>query len=788
MKAAEIKAVVPMERCLGFYGREIQDPNKNFQCLHPENHRNGDSHFSTNIFNGRLTCHSQGCFKNADIFEVVGTMEGLQSFQDQKARIEEMFGLDRSKANQKKRIVRTYDYVDQEGQLLFQTVRYEPKDFRQRRPDGTGDWIWNLKDTRLVLFRLREVMAAQNVLIVEGEKDVLTAYDLGLPEDWAATTSPIGAKKWKPQYSDFLKGKAVTIIPDRDAVGQAHQKQIAESLAGIGVKVNTLTLGNAHDLSDWVEAGGTSEEFCALLESAKVWEDTQGPEVNEPQGGPRVESPGETITRLAALSSLEYGQQRAGASKQLGVPLMFLDQAVTEARAANGTNKKPGQGSEITFDEIFPSEEPVDGAVLVQSLTAIIKRFMILPLGAALTIALWILRTFIFDSFGINPILSIRSPVMGCGKTTLINLIMMFVLKALATSNATPASVFRLIEKYHPTLLMDEMDSFKDSHEGFRGILNSCHNKRTAKVIRNVGDDHEPREFSTWTPVVLASIGKTYDTVDDRSLRIDLQKKAKDEGAEDFPQQGDDYDALEAETTIIRSQCLRWTHDNLDAIVNARVQKLEGLSSRANDNWYSLLAVASIVGAKCLEDAVTAAKAISSLGTEDPTAKTQLLIDIQELFKSRKADKLSSKDICESLAEMDERPWATWRKGKPISTNQLARLLKDFGVTSQTIRPKVEPTIKGYCKDHFEAAWGRYCVSPLENGDLKRHNVTNPMDKGQTTDFQNVTNPPCDVSENGTLANAGAGCDGVTDENPESRGKGTLLVEEEVIDLVNYTP
>jgi hypothetical protein len=334
---------------------------------------------------------------------------------------------------------------------------------------------------------------------------------------------------------------------------------------------------------------------------------------------------------------------------------------------------------------------------------------------------------------------------------------------------------------------MDEIDSFKDSHEEFRGILNSCHNKRTAKVIRTVGDDHEPREFSTWTPVVLAAIGKTYDTVDDRSLRIDLQKKAEDDGAEDFPQQGDGYTALEAGTTIIRSQCLRWTHDNLDAIVNARVQKLEGLSSRANDNWYSLLAVASVVGAKCLEDAVTAAKAISSLGTEDPTIKTQLLIDIQKLFKSRKEDKLSSKDICEALAEMDERPWVDWRKGKPITTNQLAWLLRDFRVLSETIRFSSTSTSRGYYKANFKEAWGRYCVVGPGEGDLKRHTDTTCMDKGQTTDFQGETEGPCVTLENGTLANADAGCVSVSLQNPESGAEHTQsgLFDEpgEVLDL-----
>ena len=36
----------------------------------------------------------------------------------------------------------TYDYRDEAGRLTYQVVRYPPKDFRQRRPDGSGGWVW----------------------------------------------------------------------------------------------------------------------------------------------------------------------------------------------------------------------------------------------------------------------------------------------------------------------------------------------------------------------------------------------------------------------------------------------------------------------------------------------------------------------------------------------------------------------------------------------------------------------------------------------------------------------
>ena len=96
------------------------------------------------------------------------------------------------------RIATIYDYTDEGGKLLFQVVRYEPKAFKQRRPDGCGGWIWNLEQTRRVLYRLQELIEAasaeQIIFIVEGEKDVDNLRNLNIP----ATTCPGGANKWRP--------------------------------------------------------------------------------------------------------------------------------------------------------------------------------------------------------------------------------------------------------------------------------------------------------------------------------------------------------------------------------------------------------------------------------------------------------------------------------------------------------------------------------------------------------------------------------------------------------------
>jgi AAA domain len=122
-----------------------------------------------------------------------------------------------------------YPYSDENGDLLFEVVRFPGKQFRQRRPDGKGGWLWNLDGTRRVLFNLPAVLKAQSVLILEGEKDCLTAAKLGL----TATCNPGGAGKWRADYSESLRGKRVAVICDADAPGQAHGRDVARHLVGV---------------------------------------------------------------------------------------------------------------------------------------------------------------------------------------------------------------------------------------------------------------------------------------------------------------------------------------------------------------------------------------------------------------------------------------------------------------------------------------------------------------------------------------------------------------------------
>ena len=177
-------------------------------------------------------------------------------------------------------VIAAYDYKDASGKLLFQVCRTADKRFFQRRPDGKGGWVNGLGDIKPVLYRLPELFEAvkrgETVFIPEGEKDCDNLARLGL----AATTSPMGAGKWRDYYSEWLKGANVVILPDNDEPGRKHAQQVAQSLHGKAKSIKILELPGLPpkgDVSDWLAAGGTKEELLRLAEEALGWEPANKP-------------------------------------------------------------------------------------------------------------------------------------------------------------------------------------------------------------------------------------------------------------------------------------------------------------------------------------------------------------------------------------------------------------------------------------------------------------------------------------------------------------------------------
>ena len=179
-----------------------------------------------------------------------------------------------------RRIVATYDYHDAAGRVIFQKVRYEPKDFKQRRPDGHGGYIWGLGDVAPVLYRLPQLIDPatdwQPVYICEGEKDVDRLAGLALVATCNFDGAAAGQKpKWRAEYNEHLAKRVVYILPDNDDAGRAHAAAVAESLHDIAqaVKiVNLPGLPDKGDVSDWLDAGHTKDKLERECLLAPMWQ------------------------------------------------------------------------------------------------------------------------------------------------------------------------------------------------------------------------------------------------------------------------------------------------------------------------------------------------------------------------------------------------------------------------------------------------------------------------------------------------------------------------------------
>lgn len=169
-----------------------------------------------------------------------------------------------------RKIVATYDYRDEDRNLLFQVVRFEPKDFQQRRPDGAGGWIWKIEGVRRVLYYLPQLIGTPGipVYVVEGEKDADNLWDKAI----VATTSPMGAGNWQPEYAEYLIGRKVVIIPDKDKNGFEYAQDVADSLEGKAASVSVIILPGDHvkDASDWLEQGGDVDDLPKLEQPVSV--------------------------------------------------------------------------------------------------------------------------------------------------------------------------------------------------------------------------------------------------------------------------------------------------------------------------------------------------------------------------------------------------------------------------------------------------------------------------------------------------------------------------------------
>ena len=327
-------------------------------------------------------------------------------------------------------------------------------------------------------------------------------------------------------------------------------------------------------------------------------------------------------------------------------------------------------------------------------------------------VALWVLHAHAHELSFTSPILGLESPQKRCGKTRALEIISRLTPRPVAAANISPAALFRVIERDKPTLFIDEGDTFLKVNEELRGILNSGQTRTSAYVIRveEVDGKLEPRKFSTWAPKAIALIGELPDTLQDRSIVIELRRKLKSEVVQRFR-----ADRTASMTKLAR-MAARWAQDNQRALSDMDPATPDDLNDRAADNWRPLLAIADTAAGSWPERARKAASAVSGdkdgAGDEDPGVS--MLADCRQVFDDRQVAALTPSTLLNYLLELEGTPWREWRHGKPLTENGLAKLLKPFRIKSteptRAFGPKKQ---RYYQKLAFEDAWARYTPSAI---------------------------------------------------------------------------
>jgi putative DNA primase/helicase len=526
--------------------------------------------------------------------------------------------------------------------------------------------------------------------------------------------------------------------------------------------------------TDWKEEAGKAWAAPGWRKAAEQYEHdragrrplTVEAEANGQQSPkPDSQSQQRLLTELAKLSRFEYDRCRKDEAKKLGIKVDTLDREVAAARA-----HAENRSAELSHWKVDLWEAPVEGAGLLADIERVFTCYAFLPTGASVALALWTLHAWTMDAGDISPFLVLVSPTKRCGKTTVLIVLYYLTPRSELASNISPSALFRYVEDIRPTLLIDEADSFMKDNEELRGILNSGHTKAAAHVIRNVeiNGEHKPRRFSTWAPKAIATIRELADTLEDRAIVLMLQRKPRGAKVERLRKRDSD------EFAVLRRKAGRWAKDNFSKLADPDPKIPDVLNDRAADNWRPLLAIADLANGEWPTRAREAACVLSGDGHDVASVNVELLADIWKAFGE--SEVMTSADLVAALVADPERPWATWGKGdKPLTQNQLARLLRPFAIISETVHPLGRPHVKGYKRSHFEEAWAGYVPgqnpSPQPTDAFKACNRANADQTGITRDFQSVQEAPPHGLKNGDLSYGHAGLHACTFQSGGSDGK-----------------
>ena len=346
---------------------------------------------------------------------------------------------------------------------------------------------------------------------------------------------------------------------------------------------------------------------------------------------------------------------------------------------------------------------------LIDMVLAVVTGHVDVTADEALVMALWILLTHHYAKFEYSPRLALLSPVKGCGKTTALKALKYLCARPRLMNSVTPAMIYRVIDRDHPTLLIDEGDNLGlNLNSTIRSIMNGGHNvgSDVGRVIKGA-----PTDYETFGPLAIAAIGTLPLTLMDRSVIIHMEKSQR----RDLRRLDPNSPNIKVVEAVYREIC-KWAGTPLKNDIDAI---LPNDPTRHADNWRPLICIADSFGKAWGRKARAAADAYKNNYSDDDL-RVILLTDIRTVFNQLNVDRVTSEQLVKEIRGINDlwdeypRPNGTTRK---LTTSSMTALLKVFRprIKSGTIWPRgrkrgdTAGSGKGYLRAAFETAWSKYC-------------------------------------------------------------------------------
>lgn len=577
------------------------------------------------------------------------------------------------------------DFVDEAGRLLFQEVE-TATGRKMRRPDGNGGWEWNLDGVRRVLWNLQRLW-----------------------EHLAnSTTGPVYLTEGTSdarELDGYLEKQGLPGVVTTNPHGAGTwMPEWTEALTGARLVVVIVDV----DEAGYRRACHLYHQLSPVVEELRLLY------------SPHVAHKGDVRDHLAAGYGLDDFAD---------VPIRLADD--------DGPPPRPFRGPAPNVAE------------LLDELIAFVRRYVVIAPAQADGVALWTAHAWAIDAFDFSPYLAVVSPEKRCGKTLLLDVLELVSPRAWRVVTPSEAVVFRKIARDKPTVLLDELDSIfgktATNHEGLRAILNAG-NRRGTRVPRCGGANRDQlEEFDVFGPKALAGIGDPPATILDRSIRIEMKRRAPGEKVERFR-----HRTARAAAVQLAARFGRWAEDAVDLLAEAEPEIPAELDDRAADGWEPLLAVADLAGGDWPRRGREAALALSTGDArEDDSIGVRLLADCRRVFATLAADRAATVDLIHELAA-DDSPWTGWwddEADKPAKggARKLASSLKRYGIRPESVWIAGKST-KGYRSAAFEDAWARYVPEIGEIGENphgQRDSAPSAIGEagGSITDSREAANP-----------------------------------------------